>query len=212
MKPLRTDGSGNCHCNSNHLPRGTAACTRANVVHNQELLSAVIFHPVGKELVASAQGVLQVHTLLLPPAQLAINGHCLQLQQAGQGPNKLLMEVPSRVWRQSSQKRLHCHGRTRSAKACRTSKQSVSSQWTQKHQYKGGWIWLFLPKLSLFHFALLLPENCRNVCQWEYKGAEYSAEMFSLCEVRVGQDHKHPALHHVLFQKKISLSHPSDGI
>jgi len=28
-------------------------------------------------------------TILLPPSQLAINGHCLQFQQGGQGPDKL---------------------------------------------------------------------------------------------------------------------------
>lgn len=33
--------------------------TWANVAHNQEFLSVAIFHPMARELVASAQGVLQ---------------------------------------------------------------------------------------------------------------------------------------------------------
>lgn len=44
--------------------------------------------------------------------------------------------------------------------------------------------------------------------------AEYSGEMFSLCGVRVSQDYKykHPALYSMLFQKKISCTHPDDEI
>lgn len=97
------------------------------------------FPPHGKGAGGLSPGCIAGRcTHCVPPAQLAVNGHCLQLQQAGQGPQKLLMEVPCSSSLFSftkcllvfllSQKRLHNHGRVRSTKAHRTSKQSVFFQ------------------------------------------------------------------------------------
>lgn len=87
----------------------------------------VIFHPMGKELVALAQGVLQAGAHITAASSTAGNKWSLfaaarpRTKKSFDGSAMLSLEVVF-------SKKAALHGRVRSTKACRTSKQSDSFQ------------------------------------------------------------------------------------